>query len=365
MLPMGISRMRAEPGASTAPAAPAPTPGAIRAPIMPAASWPTPAAIAAPTSRTAPRQMPVAIEVRTAPAVSLPTQAAAAAAILRMAPRPMQAGLGARCRVRLTCPERQRIAFEQAVEHMILPRAVDAQIGARETFAAEACAFEQPDRCLVPRQARRFDAMQAQRCKSKADPGTHRLRHIATPGIRRPHPIAERRRLGDATPDLADGQPAEQHVIVFAEQKQGIGLILLHRLGMTADAAAEARTGEIVGRPGRLPRHEEDAAALTQQRPRGVIAHFGRAQIKSVAAYEGGVFESRAEAEDGHRYFYIGPSRAATWIGDGAFETGPMAATVGAARRSRRPATRTSSMVSASIRSMISLRGMTRPNTAS
>ncbi len=73
---------------------------------------------------------------------------------------------------RLAHSERQRIAFQQAVEHVVLPSAVDAQIGPRETFATEARAFEQADRSLVL--GRHAASMRCSRSVAKAKPAAAR-----------------------------------------------------------------------------------------------------------------------------------------------------------------------------------------------
>src|SRR4051794_7653597 len=106
----------------------------------------------------------------------------------------------------------RRLMFDEGVEDMIAPGAVDFEIGAGKALALEAVAFEQAYRGDVLRQAGRLDAVQAKRRKTVPRRRRDRARHAPLAGIARAHPIAECRCLRDAAADAADGQAAEQRV---------------------------------------------------------------------------------------------------------------------------------------------------------
>ena len=80
---------------------------------------------------------------------------------------------------------------------MVPPGVVDLEIGARKPLAPEAVAFEQGDRRRIVGNAGRLDAMQSQRIETEVDDRGDGARHAPLAGVRRAHPIAERRRLGD------------------------------------------------------------------------------------------------------------------------------------------------------------------------
>ena len=87
-----------------------------------------------------------------------------------------------------------RLALEQREQDVVAPGAVDLEIGAGEPFALEAVALEQRDRRRIVGNAGRLDAMQPQRREAEVDRRGDGARHAALAGVRRAHPIAERRR---------------------------------------------------------------------------------------------------------------------------------------------------------------------------
>src|SRR5436190_3696296 len=135
---------------------------------------------------------------------------------------------------------------------MVLPRAIDTKILLRESLALEAGFLQQPDRGDIGRDARSFDAVKLKRSERKWDDRSHSGRHIALPGIRRANPITQTTGLSAATPDICQGQPADERVVGLAEHKEGISQIGALILGISLNAAAERRVSEIIGRPGRL-----------------------------------------------------------------------------------------------------------------
>ncbi len=66
----------------------------------------------------------------------------------------------------------KRIGFEERVEKMILPDAVDAEVGARKAFPLEPDSFQQFDGSFVVRQAGGLDPVQAQNgeCETRHRP---------------------------------------------------------------------------------------------------------------------------------------------------------------------------------------------------
>ena len=68
----------------------------------------------------------------------------------------------------------------------------------------------------------------------------HRRRHVAAADIRRADPIAEAAGLRDAAADVGKREPADQGVVLAAEQEERIGLIGPHVLGIAPQPLAEA-----------------------------------------------------------------------------------------------------------------------------
>src|SRR6266566_2521014 len=214
---------------------------------------------------------------------------------------------------------------------MVLPNAVDAQIFARIALAGESTVLEQADRGGVAGNARRLHAMQPQRAEREGQECAHGRGHVAAASIGPADPISEAPRLGDAAAHIGQRQAAQQHLVAAAEDEEGIGLVVALVLGVTAQAPAERRAREIVGRPGRLPGGEEGPAGVAQRRPFGIIAGAWRPRLSAIAA----ALSSPA---------------------------GPSAANAGGLRRiNSRPAARALSTVTASTLAMISSIASGRP----
>ena len=244
----------------------------------------------------------------------------------------------------------RRLALEQREQNMIAPCVVDLEIGARKPFAMEAVALQQRDRRRVVGNAGRFDAMQAQRREAESDDRGDRARHVSLSGVRRAHPIAERRRLRDAAADAAEREPAEQFVRRRVEDEEGVGFVARHFLRLAAQAPAEGGAGEVVLRPGRLPGRQERAALLAQPRPRGIVRADRRTQMTPSPRNSG----SGSRGLVRRKSAMSGPQpplrRRATPARSSALPTPPIAATVGGDLSMAAPALRTSSTVTASIR---------------
>ena len=104
----------------------------------------------------------------------------------------------------------------------------------------------------------------------------------------------------DAAPDIGQRQAADQRVVRPADDEEGIALVGAQVLAIAADAAPERAAGEIVGRPGRLPRREEIAAGFAQRRPLGEVGHLRRAQHDAVAGDRRRRFAEINGAEERH-----------------------------------------------------------------
>src|ERR1700733_10701299 len=150
-------------------------------------------------------------------------------------------------------PQGKRVRLQKCIEEMILPETVDPQISAGQPLLFESISLQQFYRCLIVWQASGLDPVQPQTREGKPHHCANRTRHQPFSCEGQAHPIAKRRRLGDAALDLAERQAADQNIIAFAEDQEGIGLVFRNLLRMPAKPAAERCAGQVVARPCRLP----------------------------------------------------------------------------------------------------------------
>src|SRR5690348_13969295 len=148
-------------------------------------------------------------------------------------------------------PDLFRVVLEAGEQEMVLPRAVDAQVLARIALAGKAAALEQADRRGVGRDAGRLDAVQPQRAEGEGQDRLHGRRHVAGAHIGLAHPVADAAGLRDAAPDARQGEAADQHVVLAAEDEERIGLVGAPILSIALEAAPERAAGEIIGQIGR------------------------------------------------------------------------------------------------------------------
>ena len=169
------------------------------------------------------------------------------------------------------------------VKQVILPGPIDAQIFACIALACEPSFFQKLDRSGIGRDARGFEAMQPKACEGKWNDGAHRSRHVTLAYIGQADPIADTAGLRDAAADIGERQPAHQRSVRVAHDQKRVTLIASQILGVTLDPPPEGAAGQIVDRPGRLPRCEKLAAGFAQRRPFLEVRHLRRAQHHTVA----------------------------------------------------------------------------------
>ena len=81
-------------------------------------------------------------------------------------------------------------------------------------------------------------------------------------------------------------KPPSSSSEVAVEDQEGEAFVARHFFGLAAQPAAKRRAGQVVVRPGRLPRRQEGPALLAQPRPRAKVRGDRRAQIEPVAAQQ-------------------------------------------------------------------------------
>ena len=106
---------------------------------------------------------------------------------------------------------------------MILPNPIDTKVLAGKALALETCFLQESDRGNIGRDTCSFDPMQLQRPEREGNDGVDRSRHMTLARVSCPHPITETARLGTASTNIGERQPAQQNVIVLAENEEGIG----------------------------------------------------------------------------------------------------------------------------------------------
>ena len=142
--------------------------------------------------------------------------------------------------------------------------------------------------------------MQAERGERERRDGPHRVGHQAAAGIGCTDPVADRRRLGDAAPDVADVEAADQPQRRVGEDEVAVAEVVARLALGRPQAAAEGRAGELVARPLRLPGREVLAAERPQLGPGGIILHGGIAQIDALAADVGVGIDAERRSQEGH-----------------------------------------------------------------
>ena len=105
---------------------------------------------------------------------------------------------------------------------------------------------------------------------------------------------------GIQAPDIGEGEASYQHVVAFAEDEKCISEIAALVFGIAPDPAAKSCAGEIVSRPGRLPRREELAAIFAQPDPCRTVRHLRRPQQHAIAGNRGRQVRQRDTAEECH-----------------------------------------------------------------
>src|SRR5262252_1031814 len=142
--------------------------------------------------------------------------------------------------------------------------------------------------------------MQLQGREGERNQRVHSSRHVASPDIWLPQPIAEASRLSDAAPDIRQCQPSNKHIVVLTKNKKRIGLIGTLVLRITLEATTEGAAREIVRGPCRLPRNQKSPALFAQRRPLAVIGHLRWAEQHTVALDRGRVLGHVDSAEERH-----------------------------------------------------------------
>src|SRR6185437_11609757 len=245
--------------------------------------------------------------------MSPPTKGSCSATTSRTsgsAPWASSASTRSRCRAMPVTPSlapvlAQPFVAQHGEQHVVLPAPVDAEILAGVAFLAEAGLEQQPAARPVMRQAGRLDAVQLQALEGKAQHQAEAGGHVSPPGIALADPISEARGLGDAAADVAQAEPADQRAVVAAEQEEAVALVGAPVRHIALEATAKGGARQRIGRPARLPRHEETARLAAQLRPFLPIAALGRPQrdaiVDEAERRQGGGEEPRqAEQVRGH-----------------------------------------------------------------
>ena len=183
---------------------------------------------------------------------------------------------------------------------MVLPKAGDLEIAARQSFPFEAAAGEQRDRRRVVGQAGRLDPMQLQMLEGKAHGEADGRCHQAAPRIGGADPVAQRCRLGDAAAHIREGEGAQQLPLARGKDEEWVGRIVLDLAPVALDAAAEGGPGQVVGRPDGLPRRQEFAAAQAEIGPGLIVGGLGRAHFDGCVAQNRRRIGSEGRPEENH-----------------------------------------------------------------
>ncbi len=132
---------------------------------------------------------------------------------------------------------------------------------------------------LVVRQAGGLEPVQAQIVEDEGQHGAQRLRHQTLAGMGLPHPVTDRRGLGDTAAHVAEIDAAHQLAALVEEDEQAVGLARPPFARLLAQPPAEMVSAQGIVGPGRLPRCEKVAAAGAQFSPFRPILHGRGAQI--------------------------------------------------------------------------------------
>src|ERR1700712_4886009 len=166
------------------------------------------------------------------------------------------------------------ILVQQAEQQMILPDAVDAKIAPRQPFAAEAAFLQHPDRGRVGGNTGGLDAVQVEFAEQRWQQHPQRRGHVAAVGMRLPDPVSDGAGLHDAAAHIGERDAADHRAVGFPEHDERIGTVGGDVLGVAAQPPPEARPGQVVGGPDRLPGRQVFAAVFAQMRPFQEIRHL-------------------------------------------------------------------------------------------
>ena len=167
-----------------------------------------------------------------------------------------------------------------AYRQMVAPPAGDPEVGAGVPLAAEPGLLQQLLARNVVRHARGLDPVQAKGAEAMAEQPGQCLAHVAAPRMGPADPVADAAGLRRPPLHVAERHPAEQRVVIPAEQQEGVADILLPVPELAADAPTEGAAGERVARPGRLPGAEKLPRERPELGPGPPVAHLRRPEIE-------------------------------------------------------------------------------------
>ena len=170
---------------------------------------------------------------------------------------------------------------------MVGPLAVDPQVLARQALLMEADLGQHGLGRLVVRQAGGLETVQPEVVEHERQAGPQCVGHQTLPGKGLAHPVTDRGRLGDTTPDVAEIDAAGQPPSVVGEDEQAISFARSPFARLLAQAAAEMVAAEGILRPGRLPGREKGPTAGPELGPFGPIIH-GRSPQKHAPTSDSG-----------------------------------------------------------------------------
>src|SRR5262245_39491167 len=98
------------------------------------------------------------------------------------------------------------VVLQQGKQIVVLPDTVDLEIAARAPLARKSGFFQDARGGNIMRQTGGLEPMQSQHVEGERQHGTHGLGHVAPLRVRQADPVADRGGLGDAAPDVTDGQ---------------------------------------------------------------------------------------------------------------------------------------------------------------
>src|SRR5262249_59819385 len=150
---------------------------------------------------------------------------------------------------------------------MILPNPIDTKVLAGKALALETCFLQESDRGNIGRDTCSFDPMQLQRPEREGNDGVDCCRHTTLARVSCPHPITETARLGTAATNIGERQPAQQNIIVLAENEEGISEVTALVFGIALDATAKGGAGKVIGGAGRPPPPQANPALLPPHPP--------------------------------------------------------------------------------------------------
>src|ERR1700722_3042239 len=114
------------------------------------------------------------------------------------------------------------------------------------------------------------------KAQSFADEGHERADRVVHVGLTREslaHPIAQSAGLRDAAADVRQRAAAQQLIVAMTEDEERISRIETRFALIALEPAAIGAFGQLIARPGRLPRRQEGAAFVAQARPGEKILH--------------------------------------------------------------------------------------------